>query len=214
MAQLMLFYFGLSTLCATSTLASAERYKIDGSVLYFDMGYRGADLEFSRELEQTDVLPIQNILFENPSIDTVSVSGPGGYGPASKEIIQKILNLRLNTTAFGDCISACANIFLAGQNRVLLPGARLGFHRPYIVKEDEFSYFEAIKERMGWREEFDYVPWIYDVGLVDMVEAVNYMTSRGVSTEFIVRAYSVDSFGVWFPTEEELKDNGVITPPK
>lgn len=195
----------------TTTPAYADRWRISGNILYFDMDYRGSELTHPKGLEQTDVRPIQNMLFENPDIDTISVSGPGGYGPAADEIIRTILTHELNTTAFADCVSACANIFLAGKNRSLSPGARLGFHRPYVVKTDEIRYFEAHKERMGWKEEFDYVPWIYDVGLVDMVEAFNYMASRGVSTDFIARAYSVDSFNVWFPTNVELEENGVIT---
>lgn len=197
-------------MCATATLASAERYKIEGTVLYFDMGHRGADFEYPRELEKTDVSPIVAILLENPDIDTISVSGPGGYGPAADEIIEKILSLGLNTTAFGDCISACANIFLAGQSRTLMPGARLGFHRPFISKEDEFAYFKAHRGRMGWTEEFDYVPWIYDVGLSDMIKAFSYMASRGVTTDFIARAYSIDSFSIWYPSSEELVHGGVL----
>lgn len=200
-----------SLLMLSNTAAHADRWYVVGNSLYFDMGYRGSELEFSRELEQTDVNPIEIILFENPAIDTIFVSGPGGYGPAAKLIIETILRLGLNTTAFGDCMSACANIFLAGQTRTLLPSARLGFHRPYIVKEDELIYFETHKETFGWNEEFDYVPWIYDVGLTDMLQAFSYMYSRGVSADFISRAYSVDSFSVWFPTEEELMVSGVIT---
>lgn len=206
-----LFFFS-AFLQATTTVISAhaDRLHVSGNVLHFDMGYRGSDQEYSRELEQTDVLPFLDILFENPVIDTVSVSGPGGYGPASEKIIEKILSLGLNTTAFGDCISACANIFLAGQSRALLPGARLGFHRPYIIKEEELAYFEAHRERMGWREEFDYVPWIYDIGLTDMVEAFSYMSSRGVSVDFISRAYSIDSFSVWYPDYNMLIAEGVL----
>ena len=208
--HLKLIILAISVLCVTSTLVVAERYRVAGNVLYFDMGYRGPDLEYPRELGKSDVYPIQSILFENPSIDTISLSGPGGYGPASDQIIEKILRLGLNTTAFGDCISACANIFLAGQSRSLLPSARLGFHRPYIIKQDEFAYFEANKERMGWHEEFDYVPWIYDVGLADMLHAFSYMAGRGVSIDFITRAYSVDSFSVWFPSYEILFEEGVV----
>lgn len=195
-----------------TTSAYADRWRIAGNVLYFDMGYVGEGLEHPRGLEKTDVHPIQSILFENPSIDTISVTGPGGYSPAADEIIAVILRHGISTTAFGDCISACANIFLAGENRSLLPGARLGFHRPFILKEDEFAYFKANKESKGWHEEFDYVPWIYDVGLTDMLDAFNYMVSRGVSLDFISRAYSVDSYSVWFPTNKELEKGGVLNP--
>lgn len=209
---ILFFFSAFVQVTTTVTSAYADRLHVSGNVIYFDMGYRGLGQEYPKELEQTDVLPFMDMLFENPAIDTVSVSGPGGYGPASDKIIEKILSFGLNTTAFGDCISACANIFLAGQSRALLPGARLGFHRPYILKEEEHAYFEAHRVRMGWNEEFDYVPWIYDIGLTDMVEAFNYMASRGVSVDFIIRAYSTDSFSVWFPTNEDLENFGIITP--
>jgi hypothetical protein len=198
----------------TTTPAYADRWRISGNILYFDMGYRGAELEYPRQLERSDVEPIQSIIFENPAIDTISVTGPGGSGAAADEIIEAILTHGLNTTTHGDCVSACANIFLAGKNRSLSPGARLGFHRPYVVNTDEIRYFEAHKERMGWKDEFDYVPWIYDVGLVDMLAAFSYLLSRGVSVDFITRAYSTNSFHVWYPTNIELEKNGVITHPQ
>lgn len=208
-AALFLLTFALYS-AETASSAHADRLNVSDNVLYFDMGYRGAELEYPRQLERSDVEPIQIIIFENPAIDTISVTGPGGSGAAADEIIEAILTHGLNTTAHGDCVSACANIFMAGKNRWLSPGARLGFHRPYVVKDDEIRYFEAHKEGMGWKDEFDYVPWIYDVGLMDMLAAFSYLLSRGVSEDFITRAYSTNSFHVWFPTNKELEENGVI----
>jgi hypothetical protein len=65
-----LFFFS-AFLQATTTVTSAhaERFHVSGNVLHFDMGYRGSEQEYSRELEQTDVLAFLDILFENPVID-------------------------------------------------------------------------------------------------------------------------------------------------
>ena len=50
------------------TSAHADRLHVSGNVLHFDMGYRGSEQEYSRELEQTDVLPFLDMLLENPVI--------------------------------------------------------------------------------------------------------------------------------------------------
>src|SRR5262249_49624547 len=38
-----------------------------------------------------------------------------------------------------------------------------------------------------------------------------YFASRGVTKEFLNKAFSVESTTLWFPTVQELIDNGVIT---
>ena len=52
-------------------------------------------------------------------------------------------NTVLTLEAFGECASACARIFLGGKSRKLADGAKLGFHRPWIVKERERRLYEA-----------------------------------------------------------------------
>ena len=80
-----------------------------------------------------------------------------------------------------------------------------------MVKESEKRFYEANRIKENWEEEFDYVLWIYDVAIRDVVEGINYMESRGVSLEFILRTLETDSYDMWEPSREELLEAGVLT---
>ena len=67
-----------------------------------------------------------------------------------------------------------------------------------------------MKETKGWENEFDYIAWIYDVLADNIVKDIEFMESRGVSIEFIIKALSIDSVDIWEPTREELWTAGVL----
>lgn len=188
-----------------------ERWQVIGAELVFNMNIPYPDEPGSDELIARDATEFDLFVMENPHVEVIVVSGDGGYGPSSVKISETILEFGFDTRAFGECLSACTRIFLAGSSRTLSEGASLGFHRPYVIGEEERAYYTAYRQIRGWENEFDYVEFIYDVGLTDMLEIVDFMTSRGVSFEFIQQAYSVDSFQMWQPTREVLMKNGVIT---
>jgi hypothetical protein len=194
----------------TSPAWANERFETDGKELTFNLTIPYPDDPNSTELIWRDVEEFQLYVMENPKLRLVSVSGPGGYGPAAVEIAETILEFGLSTRAFGDCMSACSRIFLAGQMRTLAEGARLGFHRPYIIGEEEREYFLAHRENRGWETEFDYVEWIYDIGWRDTLETIEFMTSRGVSLDFALEAFTYDSYEMWFPNFDALKKGGVL----
>ncbi len=68
---------------------------------------------------------------------TVILSGPGGLIRPAMEI-GRIIRIKGYTTAVLDsgCVSSCALIWLAGQVRMTMPKARVGFHSAYIEHED------------------------------------------------------------------------------
>lgn len=195
----------------TSTAQANERFETDGKELIFNLEVPYPDDPASTGLIWRDVEEFQLYVMENPALRLISVSGPGGYGPAAEEIAETILEFGLDTQAFGDCMSACSRIFLAGRTRTLAKGARLGFHRPYIIGIEEREYFLAHRENRGWETEFDYVEWIYDVAWEDTLQTIDFMTSRGVSLEFILEAFDFNSYEMWFPNGDVLLKNGVIT---
>lgn len=130
--------------------------------------------------------------------------------PAAREMASKIIEFDLNTVAYGECESACTTIFLAGNKRSLETSAKLGFHRQWVDKEQEKLYYNAMKQTKGWKNEFDYIVWIYDVLADNIVKDIEFMESRGMSIEFIIKALSVDSVDIWKPTREELWTAGVL----
>lgn len=201
----------ITTLIFSSLRAHAEeRWSVVASELILNMGIPYSDQPGPGRLIQRDIEEFRLLVAANPEVSTIAVSGKGGYGPAGVAIANDILELGLDTRAFGDCLSACARIFLAGTNRTLTEGGSLGFHRPYVIGKEEKAYFMAYRRERGWDNEFDYVEFIYDVGLTDMLDEVKFMISRGVAFDFIEKAYSHSSFDMWRPDRDLLKRSGVL----
>ncbi|MDA9810556.1 hypothetical protein PQY68_05930 [Planktomarina temperata] len=208
----MRFVWPLFVLLASSTgLLAQSRYEIDGNTLTLDMTVAAPGYDFDGGLDAYNETEVISYLFDHPEIKTLRVTGPGGYGPAARAISDYLLRHSINTVAFGECYSACARIFLGGKSRMLAPGATLGFHRPWIVKESEKRFYEANRIKEKWEEEFDYVPWIYDVAIGDVVEGLTFLRSRDVEMDFILKIYSTSSYDIWEPSRDELLEAGVLT---
>ena len=200
----------LISMFATASLSADSRFAVHGNTLVFDMTIEESGHKFTQQLERYDVNLLSDYLFEHPEIKILKLTGPGGFMPAAREIASKIIEFDLNTVAYGQCESACTTIFLAGNKRSLETSAKLGFHRQWVDKEQEKLYYNAMKETKGWKNEFDYIAWIYDVLADNIVKDIEFMESRGVSIEFIIKALSIDSVDIWEPTREELWTAGVL----
>lgn len=191
--------------------ATADRFRVERDILFFDMGYTGADDTWPKELKQSDVGQFMIWIADYENVDTIATTGPGGFGPAGREIAETVISFKFDTIAYGECASACANIFMAGKSRRVTENAKLGFHRPYVTASEEKAYYEYARDGQDWQEEFDYVPHIYDVALTDMLDIVDFMTSRGITVDFILEAYSHSSYEMWTPDHSRLLEAGVVT---
>jgi hypothetical protein len=183
----------------------------NGHELIFNMEAPYPDDPGSDVLIRRDVSEFRVYIMENTELSLLSISGGGGRGAAGRDIALTILEFGLDTQAFGECLSSCAHIFLAGETRTLADGAQLGFHRPYVIGEEERNYYLANRDERGWESSFDYVEWIYDRALIDMRELVAFMSSRGVTLDFILEAMSYGPHEMWTPDAEILLKSGVIT---
>ena len=198
-------------LLSTGSLLGQSRYTIEGDTLTLDMTVAAPGYDFDGELDGYDGTEVMSYLFDHPEISTLRVTGPGGYGPAGRAISIYLAQHGINTQAFGECASACARIFLGGKSRKLADGAKLGFHRPWIVKDREKRLYEANRVEEKWEDEFDYVTMIYDVAMQNMLEGIKFMRSRGVDMDFILKIYSTSSYDIWEPSRDELLEAGVLT---
>ena len=201
----------LISMFATASLSADRRFAVHGNTLVFDMTIEESGHKFTQQLERYDVNLLSDYLFEHPEIKILKLTGPGGFMPAAREMASKIIEFDLNTVAYGECESACTTIFLAGNKRSLETSAKLGFHRQWVDKEQEKLYYNAMKQTKGWKNEFDYIAWIYDVLVDNIIKDITFMKSRGVSMDFIIKALSIDSVDIWEPTREELWTAGVLT---
>jgi len=104
--------------------ASAAKITENGNVVYFD-GYIDHDayVELRRHL--------------HGGARSIVVRSPGGSAKFGQLIGQEIARREISVTVDKYCLSACANyVFLAAQNKRLLPGAILGFHGSGIMRVD------------------------------------------------------------------------------
>jgi len=69
---------------------------------------------------------------------------------------------------------------------------------------------QSLGQEKNWNEEFDYVPWIYDVAIEDVVEGITFLRSRGVDMDFILKIYSTSSYDMWEPSRDELTAAGIV----
>ena len=202
-----LLLFGLHA----SGLTAQSRYTILNDTLTLDMTMEEPGYEFDGDLDEYDEDEVVSYLFDNPAVTKLRVTGPGGYLPTASAIAEYLIRHDINTEAVGECDSACAQIFLGGKTRTLAPGAKLGFHRPHLVKEREQKFYEENHIKKGWKDRFDYGIDTYDLAMVHMAKSIEYMLSRGVDIDFILKKYSTSSYDMWYPSREELLEAGVVT---
>jgi hypothetical protein len=127
---------------------------------------------------------VEQSLAATPSVRIVVFESPGGDVEEAMRIGRYIKTNGLETGVATECSSACTYSFIAGRERILLPGAKLGFHAC---------------QRVVW-----YSP-------CENQKYSNYLLASGIDESFIRRALSVDPLDVWYPRPEELLAAHVIT---
>lgn len=185
-----------------------QRFTLEGTRLVFDGrveredGSRGIDYEDSHEL--------RTFLFEHPEIELLEIHSGGGHVTAALDMAAIVADYKIDTAVKGRCASACTFVFLAGANRTLEKGGRLGFHSSSWSREDMKSYYETQRESRGWIDEFAFASWVYEESIRDFNKELEYMFSKGVAIEFIIRMAYVHSDDVWYPSREELVRYGLL----
>lgn len=160
-------------------------------ILQLDVSDHGRIIHLTGAIHYPLRASFLSTLDNNKDIQTVSLSSSGGNVFAARAMALKIAELGLNTHVDKDCFSACTLIFLAGKDRTIGKTAQLGFH----------SYATNL---------------VITSVTLDIQEQTNkdkkYLMSRGVSNDFIQKAYSTPSVKIWIPTQQELQDAGVLAP--
>ena len=208
----MRFIFAiLLNIWATASIAIDSRYELKGDTLIFDMTIEKPGYEFTRQLEMYDEMWIRWHLEGYPEIKTLKLTGPGGFMPAARAIANLLVKYEVDTIAYGECISACTTVFLGGKQRDIEEGTILGFHKLRIDNEGHKFVYDTQKEKMGWKDEFEYFNATYDRLVTNVVADMQFMQSRGLPMEFILKVFSTPNVELWFPNREELLTGGVLT---
>jgi hypothetical protein len=97
-----------------------------------------------------------------------------------RDIKQKGLTTGVST----ECSSACTYSFIAGRERILLPGGQLGFH----ACQKAVWYVDCENQKYS-----------------------SYLAASGIDESFIRRALNVEPPDIWYPSSEELLAAHVVT---
>ncbi len=193
-----------------SGLSAQDRMTVEGDTLIFDTSALSSDAD-SNAILRSDANLFGDLIMNNPSVDTIIVSGDGGDLYASYEMARTIMKFDLNVVARGDCESGCAIVFLSGKTRTLEKGARLGFHRSSTEADNHREHYTLLKDKMGWKDEFAYARWTYEDGQIIARDFIEYLIQRGVSVDFALRTLMHSGDDMWYPSTQELAEAGVIT---
>lgn len=194
-----------------NSLSAQTRYEVVGDTLYLDMLAAEPGHKFTGQLEQYDVRLLSEYIFEHPEIRKLNITGPGGHMGAALEMAEDLASHNIDTIASGECFSACTLVFLGGRSRTLAPDAKLGFHRQWVNGKEHKQNYTSLKDDMEWKDEFEYLMYIYNKLNSDLVAQLSFMSDQGVSVEFIIRTLATEVLDMWFPSQVELLASGFIT---
>jgi hypothetical protein len=129
---------------------------------------------------------VQNAIDASPNATTLVLNSDGGRETAAEELAVRVQQRHLNTSVQDHCLSACTNVFLAGVKREVAEDADLGFHQPSA-------------------------PGLTNQGrAIAIEEMAQFYRSHGVRQWFIDHIVATPPESMWYPTQDELKEGGVL----
>jgi hypothetical protein len=204
--------------------ASAQnRFTIDGNMLIYNTSHpvdptlidpaSGMTAEDTTgDIAYEDVGALRSILDRNADrIDTMRLTSDGGYIEAAYEMAAIIADYDLKTEVQGECASACAVIFVAGTDRRMNKGGRIGLHPSSWGVESIRSYYEDWRTDSGWKDEFAFAEWVYDEGQRDATKLIDHFLKHGVEAGFAVKVLTIGMNNMWYPTRQEMEAAGFLT---
>ncbi len=198
-------------LASVATAQQVERFEVHGNAIYYDMDINYYEDDWSGEGYRTDQKIITALLNNNPNTEKIYITGLGGDFLDALSIANRISALGIDTEATGDCLSACALIFLGGANRKVQAGAVLGFHRASIEPEDLREQYEVMREERGWADEFAFAEWLYELGQIDARNFLGFALMQGVDPEAVQKMLIAGRDDMWRPAHEEILAYRIIT---
>jgi hypothetical protein len=214
----------LAALVLSAGAASADpRFRIEGDVLVYDSANPvdatlitdGTDpADTAGEIAYEDVGALRSLLERNADrIRTLRLTSDGGFIEAAYEMAHVIMDYGLDTEVQGECASACAVLFMAGDGRTLLRGGRIGLHPSNWGVDSLRAFYQDLRSDYGWEDEFAFAEWVYREGQRDANKMLDFMVDRGVSAGFAADIVDRGIGTMWYPSRAEMEAAGVLRPP-
>lgn len=135
---------------------------------------------------------LSGLLEEFGAVRTLELQSGGGRVPEARGLIRLVIEHQLSTVAQGDCLSACALVFMAGSKRRMGDDARLGFHSYALRMPVVSALLDATAEQATDMEMF---------------------RALGIDQAFLARIDATPPENMLFPSPRALLEAGVLTEP-
>lgn len=195
---------GIASAPAYAKEPLSDKFALKGAVLIYDTEKSGD------EIRDEDIDQLKRVLARHAEIKELQLNSSGGSVFAGIEMAGVVMDYDLDTHVAGDCVSACVDIFLAGNHRSMARGSRIGFHHrswgPHAVQ----SYYRDQRKQMDWATPFEFGSWIYGDTQSEIYEHLAYMVSRGVDPAFAIETLQAVASEEWYPSRAELVAAGVL----
>jgi GYF domain 2 len=130
---------------------------------------------------------VEKVLDAAPTVRLIHLNSIGGQIDEGHKLYRLIKNRNLITYTSSNCYSACTLPFLAGKQRYLASGAKLGFHSGSFGSLDQSTLPEI---NASFRQT---------------------LAEQGVPSWFLQKAFSTPAKDLWYPTQEQLLAARIIT---
>ena len=188
----------------------AEKFKLDGGILLYDTDSAPPGQD---EINWQDVETLVFLLRQQQQIEVLHLNSAGGLIEAAREMADIIIDFELDTRVTDECASACVTLFLAGENRQLDRGGRLGFHGISWDAASMEEYYKDARADIGWDSLYEFASWSYEEAQKDVLSEMEYLLERGVDPEFATKTLRAENADMWFPRRRELTLAGVLSKP-
>lgn len=199
----------LALLAQGAAAQDHPKFRVDGDRLIYDTENVPEGVSDSIESEDVDV--ILTLLRANGGIRVLELNSTGGSLWASRKISDIVIDFELDTHVNGECSSNCTRLLLAGVNRTMSRGSRIGFHQSWWSPESIEGYFAREAESEGWDTPWDFASWIYADTQAEVHELLTYMVRRGVDGAFAIETLKTPSGDIWHPYRARLRAANVLT---
>jgi hypothetical protein len=117
----------------------------------------------------------------SPNLKVVHLMSSGGRIGEARELARLIADRGLSTYTATVCMSACTLAFIAGRERFLKAGGKLGFHRAAFAGVENSDAMSTL------------------------------LLGAGIERPFVDRVVAQPASGMWYPTTGELQASHVVT---
>jgi hypothetical protein len=196
---------------AAAETGPLERFTVKDNYLFIDLDkfyYEGSDIVIGND---TDSKIVGELLFYYSEINIVLLTGQGGLAYSAEHIARLFMRHEITTVAYGECLSACAVMFLGGSERRLSKGAVIGLHRAQTSVVNHMSFYEEMKDKIGWTDEFAYAEWNYQDGQILAKSMMELFLEQNINPRVLVNMFSAAPDDIWRPSLKELEDLRIIT---